>query len=177
MVANNLAEKICAGLAALLPFCVLAQPAPNYLDEMAKIDAQIAYIQKQNELRNALQKSSTSEGMPRILSITVDDRGATAQVIYTSGIVRWVKKGDVLLDGMSVQAIGKSSVLVGGRGGRYSLAFAAPQTGMGGEQQNASVGLPPVPRINIPMPLPPAPSPVLAPAAPAAPAAAPAAGK
>ncbi len=161
---------------ALFPVLALAQqPAqtqqaaqPNYLDEMAKIDAQIAYIQKQNELREVLKKSSGNEGLPKVVSILVDEKGGSAQVIYESGIVRWLKSGDVLADGVKVLAINKSSVVVGAGERQFPLGFASPKAGAAG----ANSGLmPPLPNINIPMPLPPSASPPGAPAAPVAPAA------
>lgn len=166
-----MANKLCWALLATLPAVVFAQnPAqPNYLDEMAKIDAQIAYLQKQNELREILKKSSNNEGLPRILSILVDEKGALAQVVYGSGIVRWLKKGDVLAEGLRVLAVTKSSVLVGGTDSKFSLSFAAPQTTGSTGAPSASGPLPPLPQINIPMPLPPSvsPPPAARPAAPA----------
>lgn len=176
-----MANKRFGMLLVILPASVLAQPPvaqPNYLDEMAKIDAQIAYIVKQNELKTLLRQSSSNEGLPRIVSILVDRQGASAQILYGSGIVRWIKNGDVLAEGLRVLAITKSSVLVGGSDGKFALSFAAPQaqTGTGTASAAAPVGpLPPLPHINIPMPLPPAvsPPPGTVPTAPSTPAVAP----
>lgn len=179
-MANNLIRM----LLVILPASALAQPAatqPNYLDEMAKIDAQIAYVIKQNELNTLLRQSSGHEGLPRIVSILVDRQGGSAQIVYGSGIVRWIKNGDMLGDGLKVLAITKSSVLVDGAGGKFALSFAAPQVqGTSGTPAAAYGPLPPRPNIHIPMPLPPAvsPPPGTAPApVAAAPATAPAATK
>lgn len=153
-------------LAILLPASVLGQQAaqPNYLDEMAKIDAQIAYLQKQSELKEVLKKSSGNEGLPKVVSILVDDKGGSAQVIYESGIVRWLKNGDTLMDGLKVVSINKSSVTVGQGSSQFSLSFASPKAGTA----TANSGLmPPLPNINIPMPLPPSASPPGAAPAPA----------
>ena len=153
-----MANKFSWLLLAILPASVLAQQSaqPNYLDEMAKIDAQIAYIQKQNELKEVLKKSSGNEGLPKVVSILVDEKGGSAQVIYESGIVRWLKSGDALADGVKVLAINKSSVLVSAGDRRFPLGFASPKAGASG----ANSGLmPPLPNINIPMPLPPSASP------------------
>ncbi|MBS1196290.1 MAG: hypothetical protein H6R18_75 [Proteobacteria bacterium] len=172
-----MANKFSWLLLAILPASVLAQQVattqpvaqPNYLDEMAKIDAQIAYIQKQNELKEALKNSSGNEGLPKVVSILVDEKGGAAQVIYDSGIVRWLKSGDVLADGVKVLAINKSSVLVGAGERQFRLAFASPKAGAA----TANSGMmPPLPNINIPMPLPPSASPPAASAAPVIPAAA-----
>lgn len=162
-----MANKLSWMLIAILPACALAQQQsqlqpssqPNYLDEMAKLDAQIAYVQKKTELRDVLKKSSSNEGLPRILSILVDGKGGSAQVVYNSGVVRWIKKGDFLQDGMQVLAITKSSVQAGGRGGKFSLAFysAQPMTAA-----DTSGPLPGVPRINIPLPQAPTITPALA---------------
>lgn len=167
-----MANKLLWMLLAILPASVWAQQGaqPNYLDEMAKIDAQIAYLQKQTELKEALKKASVSEGLPRIVSILVDDKGGSAQVVYGSGIVRWLKVGDVLADGVKVLSISNSSVVVSGADNhKFALSFAAPQTGAAA---NSGGAMPPLPNINIPMPLPPSASPPAA-TVPQAPTAAP----
>lgn len=158
-----MANKLTWLLVAIVPASVSAQSAPpTYLDEMAKVDAQIAYVQKQTELREALKKSAGSEGLPRILSITVDDRGGSAQVVYGSGIVRWLRTGDVLQEGIRVQSIDRSSVVAKGNGGKYRLAFYTPQAGAAGA---AGDPVPAPPRLNIPLPQAPSVAPAGAPSA------------
>lgn len=153
-----MANKFVWMLVAILPAGALAQSAqPNYLDEMAKIDAQIAYVHKQAELREALKKSYGNEGLPKILSISIDDSGATAQVVYGTGLVRWLKKGDVLQDGIRVQSIDKSSVIAGGGRGKFRLAFFTPQPSAAG---GAFEPVPAPPRLHIPLPQAPNVSPV-----------------
>lgn len=159
-----MANKLLWMLVAILPAAALAQQQlqiaqPNYLDEMAKVDAQIAYVQKQTELRDALKKSSGNEGLPKVLSIMVDERGGTAQVVYGSGIVRWLRKGDFLQDGIRVQAIDKSAVVAGGTGGKFRLSFFSPHANGASSAASDPVSAPP--RLNIPLP----PLPVAAPAA------------
>lgn len=146
------ARKMSWVLAAMLPVGAFAQQhaaQPNYLDEMAKVEAQIAYVQKQAELREALRRSSGSESLPRIISIMVDEKGATAQVVYPSGMVRWLRNGDFLQDGLRVQSITKSSVLAGGSAGQFRLSFFTPNANA------ATAASDPVsapPRLNIPLP-------------------------
>lgn len=156
-MANNLTWL----LLVILPASALAQTTRStYLDEMAKADAQIAYVQKQTELREALKKSAGSEGLPKILSITVDDRGGSAQVVYGTGIVRWLRPGDVLQEGVRVQSIDRSSVIAGGNGAKYRLAFYTPPANAA--VAAASDPLPPPPRLNIPLPQAPTVAPVAA---------------
>lgn len=150
-----MANKLLWLLAAILPASALAQQQlqsaqPNYLDEMAKVDAQIAYVQKQTELRDALRRSSGNEGLPKVLSIMVDERGATAQVVYASGIVRWLRKGDFLQDGIRVQSIDKSSVVAGGSGGKFRLSYFTPHANGAAGAASDPVAAPP--RLNIPLP-------------------------
>lgn len=160
-----MANKLLSVLIAALPVCAAAQQAaqrqPNYLDEMAKVDAQIAYVQKQTELREALRKSHGNEGLPKILSISIDDRGGTAQVVYGTGIVRWLRQGDTLQDGVRVQSINRSSVVaVGDGGGKYRLAFYTPQANAAA---SLSEPVPAPPRLHIPLPQAPSAAPVLNP--------------
>ncbi|QAU35251.1 hypothetical protein [Janthinobacterium sp. 17J80-10] len=150
-----MANKFFWLLATILPVTAVAQQQlqaaqPNYLDEMAKVDAQIAYVQKQTELREALRRSSGNEGLPKVLSIMVDERGGAAQVVYASGIVRWLRKGDFLQDGIRVQSIDKSSVVAGGNGGKFRLSYFSPHAGGSAAAATDPVSAPP--RLNIPLP-------------------------
>ncbi|MBI1891896.1 MAG: hypothetical protein HYS18_14715 [Burkholderiales bacterium] len=157
-------NKLTWLLIAILPASVWAQTSrTTYLDEMAKVDAQIAYVQKQTELREALKKSAGSEGLPKILSITVDDKGGTAQVVYGTGIVRWLRPGDLLQEGVRVQSIDRSSVVAGSNGSKFRLAFYAPPANAAAAA--TSDPLPAPPRLNIPLPQ----APTVAPAAAAQP--------
>lgn len=166
---------------ALLPMWAMAQQTaqptiaqPSYLDEMAKIDAQIAFIQKQNDLKMVLRQSAGGDWLPKVQSILIDEKGGQAQVVYSSGIVRWVKRGDSVQDGMSVINIAKTGVVVGGQGGKVTLAFVTPVNSTN-PSQAAGGPMPPLPGVNIPMPMPPAAVPPVAQTAPGAPAPAPAA--
>jgi type IV pilus biogenesis protein PilP len=152
-------NKLIIGFIALSPCIAVAQS--SYLDEMAKMDAQMAYLQKQADLKLALQRTSPSEALPKVISIVEDDKGLTAQLVYSSGLVRWVAKGDLLARGLSVSAITSNTVSIGGGRNRIDLQFVTPQVAGGAISSHSSVGmpLPPLPTFQMGVPALPAPAP------------------
>lgn len=131
---------------------VSAPALANYQDEMAVLKAQIDLVTKRNELANALKASAENVDLPRVQAIVTDRAGAVARVIYASGLVRWLKPGDVIAEGITVRRVTTSSVVASVRGKTIPLEFYA-------EGQNASaasmtreapsISIPPVPRVPV----------------------------
>lgn len=121
-----------------------ASPSNTLLDELVSIDASISKLNKQTELKDALRKSAGIEALPQVVSIIIDREGPSARVAYSSGMVRTLRVGDFLQDGIKVLSIDAGTVYVGGKGGKSLLPFlAANQTQSG---QAAGGMLPPIPR-------------------------------
>lgn len=155
--------------AALVLMPVVASAAASYLDEMQTLDAQIALINKRNELQTALKGSAMSLSLPMVSSIIEDKNGRVAKVVYENGLVRWVKPGDVLAHGVTVRSINAGGVVASMRKKSVPLRFF---TETKSETDSITVTSD-APRINVP-PLP-KPGPLVVPVAPAPDAAAPAA--
>lgn len=139
-------------------------PGMHYLDEMAIMDAQIAYLRKEGELRSALEQRSRHEALPKVVSIVGSKGSRSAQVVFESGIMRWLKTGDALAGGLKVVSIGRAGVNVGDERDTFPLPFvSANQNGMTGGGQAGMVPLAPPPNLNIVQPMP-MPAPGMAPA-------------
>lgn len=162
-------KRLHAALAAVLVVMpVGAASAASYLDEMQTLDAQIALINKRNELQTALKGSAMSLSLPMVSSIIEDKNGRVAKVVYENGLVRWVKVGDVIAHGVTVRSINAGGVVASMRKKPVPLRFF---TEAKSEADSITV-TGDAPRINVP-PLP-KPGPLVVPVAPAPDAAAPA---
>lgn len=124
----------------------VAPPSPQgntLLDELVSLDASISKLNKQSELKDALRKSTGIESLPQVVSIIIDRDGPSARVAYPSGMVRTLRVGDFLQDGIKVLSIDTGTVYVGGKGGKSLLSFMAPP---GAGQASTGGMLPPLPR-------------------------------
>ena len=137
----------------------------HYLDEMALMDAQIAYLRKESELRSALEQRSRHESLPKVVSIVGSGKTHTAQVVFESGIMRWLKPGDALAGGLKVRAISRTAVTVGNDREAFLLPFvSAVNNPAAGQGNQAMLPLAPPPNLNIAQPMPmPMPAPGLSP--------------
>lgn len=136
--------------AMALSISTLSVPAfaVAYGDEMDMIDAQIALINKRNELQTALKAASSTLTLPLVTSVIQDRKGDAAKVVYASGLVRWVKVGDDLGEGVKVKRIDSAGVAVGVGKRDVSLGFFTEKA------ENQTITLSPnAPRIDTP-PLP-----------------------
>lgn len=155
-----MSERLTTALALVLATILSAGPAavaasPNYLDEIAVMDAQIAVAKKQTELRSALQGLAGSQaGLPQVVSVAGFDPDLSAVVRYPGGRKRTVRKGDRLPGGVEVKSVASTGVVVRFAKVETSLEFEAALQA-GGEHRQAVPPpelLPPVPRVNVPLP-------------------------
>lgn len=138
-------------VAPLFALAFLSTPIQaNYLEEMGVLDAQIQLVNKRAELQAALNRSAGSITLPRISTIVVDDAGAVAQVVYESGLIRWVKEKDVIAEDTIVTSITSSSVSAQIKGKTFALRYVSAEP----NQPNNSTSVPQdAPQINLPRPV------------------------
>lgn len=127
-----------------------APSARHYLDEMAVMDAQISYMQKEMELRNMLSQRAQRGALPKVVSIVKDGKGAWALVGGEGEVTRWVKAGDVLTGGLRVKRVLRSSVMVAHGDEEFALRFVGANEGQGQDMAQQTGPLPPPPAIAIP---------------------------
>lgn len=127
-----------------------APGARHYLDEMAVMDAQISYMQKEMELRNMLSQRAQRGALPKVVSIVKDSKGAWALVSGEGEVTRWVKAGDVLAGGLRVKRVLRSSVMVAHGDEEFALRFVGANEAQGRDMSQQTGPLPPPPAIAIP---------------------------
>lgn len=84
----------------------------SWLDEIATLEAQTQLLQKRDELRSQLEKSSASTlaSLPSIVSIMSMDGHNQSQLYFPDGRLSYVKVGDMLRAGVRVARIGPQGV-------------------------------------------------------------------
>lgn len=137
-------KQALAGLLVAVAFQAVAQEP--LVDDVARIDAEVVRTNKMIELREANRKLSGQEILPQIMTIMADKGGASAQLLFASGLQRTVMEGDVVMDDIKVVSITSSSVQVTGKKGKTFLTFAQRQQQVGVPGAPGATGmLPPVP--------------------------------
>ena len=172
---------LCSIGALLFSTSFAAKAAEAYDDQMAKINAQISLVQKQNELAEALAKNAgpAAMNMPSVVAIMGMDGEMSARLMMANGVVSTYKEGDPIRAGMTVSVITpKLVILKVGKGKTatpVALEFVAGAYGMNPSGNPGSIlpGLLPMPPAIqmtpfLKAPLPPAPAPEPAPKTPAA---------
>ena len=87
--------------------------AGNYLDEMAKRDAQLALLRKEIELRDARAAlAGGGLGLPTVQSLSGFDDNLSATLKYPNGRKLVVRRGDTLPGGVEVKRITRAGVVV-----------------------------------------------------------------
>lgn len=127
----------------------------NYMDELAKKDAQLALLRKEIELRDARQLLAGGvSGLPLVQSVSGFDGSLTATLKYPNGRKVNVRRGQQLPGGMQVRDVSRSGVIV-----RVASIDAALEFDSGrdvsaghGQEKTPSHLLPPVPQVNVPLP-------------------------
>jgi len=95
----------------------------NPLDMAATIAMQIEQAKKSSELLKAMQEASQGLSLPAVVSLSLGEAGAIAQVIYPSGMPRMVRVGEVLQASTTVTDINLFGVTVRANGKTLSLPF------------------------------------------------------
>lgn len=163
---------LCSVGALLFSASFAAKAAEAYDDQMARINAQISLVQKQNELAEALAKTAgpAAMNMPSIVAIIGMDGELSARLMMANGVVGTYKEGDPIRAGMTVSVITpKLVILKVGKGKSASpiaLEFIAGAYGTnprGGNPDSILPGLLPLPPAIqmtpfLKTPLPPAPA-------------------
>lgn len=139
-----------ASLVALAISAIVPAAHASYLDTMSALDAKIQLVNKQNELNNAIKNGSQTVFLPTVRSIIVDEHGPSAQVVYKSGVSRWVKPGDALAGNIRVASIsGNTVTAVTQKGQRANLDFYAENDTSTGTQLGSvnepAINMPPIP--------------------------------
>lgn len=112
-----------------------------HLDEIISLDAAIERINKQISLKEAVRKYSGNDALPMVTNVIIDGEGPSARVVYSSGMIRTIRVGETVGEGMKVTAINENGVRVGSGKSATFLPFQTMATGAG-----ATTGLPPAPR-------------------------------
>lgn len=121
----------------------------TYIDQIATMEAQIELLNKQIALNEAIAKASESGAttLPKVISVIIDNEGASAEIYYSSGRVRTVSSGDSLTKGVSVTAVTQAGVAVKTLNGEVMLSFHNPLIT---QQKDPVANLPSPPKVNIP---------------------------
>lgn len=152
-------KQILAAVTAI--WCVgaaSAAPAKNPLDQQAEISIETETARKMAEYRKAMEEASQGLSLPALVSVSIGESGAQAQVIYPSGMPRMVRVGDTLQADTTVLSIELYGVTVRANSKRVALPFYSEKS------ENAADNSPFVPyqqvatgigtRVPAPMPAP-----------------------
>lgn len=150
---------LLAGLtafAALASLPVVAQTSgPSYLDQLGTMEAQLAVLRKQIELRDARQLLAGGvSGLPIVSSVSGFDGDLTATLKYANGRKVNVKRGQQLPGGMQVREVSRHGVVVRVASVDAPLEFDSGRevNTAAGQEKTPSHLLPPVPQVNVPLP-------------------------
>ena len=142
---------VVAALLSTLSMSGMAQ-ASNYLDDIARLDAQIAIQRKQIEARDLAIQAAGRINLPTIRSVSGFDEDLTAVVTYGNGRKLIVKRGDQLPGGVEVKGVRQNGVLVAVGKQVALLEFSVADEG-GVPPRDQPTGLmPPLPQVNVPLP-------------------------
>lgn len=121
----NRIKSLCA-LAVLGAFSVPAlaetlppPPAPvvgsAYLDEMARMDAELAVLRKRQEVRQAQEAITGASGtakMPKVLATYMSEGRLVAEIMYDHGLVTRVRGGETIPGDLLVVSVEPKGVTV-----------------------------------------------------------------
>ena len=162
MVKNKTHIALLASLGLLCAFPSVAV-AENWIDEMARIDAQVQLLRKRMELRTELERASAGElsTLPKVVSVFEVDGKKQARLLYQDGRKSVLGEDDVVINGVRIAAINDRAVMVvAGQGKKktavMSLDFALIGNAAtpGGAGHPGSPGLPSIPAGLLPPPPP-----------------------
>lgn len=110
-------NKLACALALILVGSAAnaAPPKGSYLDEMARIDAEMSLFRKQMEFSNLRQGASPQEATkdrPKVVSVYGQDKRLVAELRYMNGLVVSVSVGDEIPGGYRIYSMGKTGVTV-----------------------------------------------------------------
>lgn len=130
---------------------------PSYLDELGKMDAQLAVLRKQIELRDARQSLAGGVStLPVVSSVSGFDGDLTATLKYANGRKVNVKRGQQLSGGMLVREVSRQGVVVRVASVDAPLEFDSGSGREGavaaGQDKTPPHLLPPIPQVNVPLP-------------------------
>lgn len=150
------AQLFLAAAMAVASFGAVAQSA-SYLDDIARLDAQIALQRKQIEARDLAVQAAGRLTLPTVRYLSGFEDDLSAVLSYGGGKKMTVKRGDRLPGGIEVLGIREKGVLVSIGKQQALLEFSAPDDGTpalsAGQGQAAAGGLmPPLPVVNVPLP-------------------------
>jgi len=150
-------SKFSAPVAALLSAFISGSMAQtgNYLDDIARLDAQIAIQRKQIEARDLAVQAAGRINLPTVRYVSGFDDDLTAVVGYGQGRRFTVKRGDVLPGGIEVKSVRQNGVLVvvGKQPAVLEFSVAEEGTPAAAQQREQQAGLmPPLPQVNVPLP-------------------------
>jgi len=121
----------------------LSKASGTHLDELIRLDAAIERLNKQNALKEAERKLSGDESLPIVSSIIIDHNGPSARITYASGLMRTIREGDLVGNGMKVTSITSNGVKVS----RNRSVSYLPFQSLYNQTQASNQGvLPPMPR-------------------------------
>lgn len=149
-------SKFLAAAAALLAASLLmgAAHAGNYLDDLARLDAQIAIQRKQIEARDLAVQAAGRVSLPTVRYISGFEDDLSAVVGYGNGRKVTVKRGDQLPGGVEVKSVRQNGVLVHVGKQVELLEFTTPEDSVPGAQtrEQAAPLMPPLPQVNVALP-------------------------
>jgi hypothetical protein len=123
------------------PVAPAAPKTSAHLDEIISLDAAIERINKQITLKEAVRKYSGNDALPVVTNVIIDGDGPSARVVYSSGMIRTIRVGETVGEGMKVTAINENGVRVGSGKSATFLPFQTMATSGG-----IASSLPPAPR-------------------------------
>ncbi len=143
-------------LLAGAPLAAAAQTLPPpvvggaYLDEMARMDAELQLLRKRQEVRqaqDALNGTSASPAqMPKVLAIYMSEGRLAAEIMYAHGLVTRVRGGETIPGDIQIVSVGPKGVTVRVAGaGKKSVLDYAVRTSVTAPVESVIPMAPPAP--------------------------------
>lgn len=139
---------LAAVMAAAVISIPLAEGAEEWLDEMARMDSQIALMKKRSELQAEQERAQAGTGkglaLPKIVAVQEFGGRNTARVLYADGRISTVAVNDPVLPGVPVTAISAHGVVVAvGAQAKGKKTLAALEFAPVSQTTPGTPGLPP----------------------------------
>lgn len=126
----GLATMACVLMAAPAAAQTLPPPVVGgaYLDEMARMDAELAVLRKRQEVRQATEAitgaTGTGSKMPKVLATYMSEGRLIAEIMYEHGLVTRVRGGESIPGDLVVVSVEQKGVTVRANGKKTMLDYA-----------------------------------------------------
>lgn len=129
---NLLGLVVLASVLVAAPATAQTLPPPvvggAYLDDMARMDAELSVLRKRQEIRQAQEAISgvtgTASKMPKVLATYMSEGRLIAEIMYDHGLVTRVRGGESIPGDLVVVSVAQKGVTVRANGKKIMLDYA-----------------------------------------------------